>query len=281
MSKISNMWSLMTASWQVLNKDKEMLIFPLISGICCLVVMSSFAIPLYMTGNWHWQPPSGDTISTNQVAIYYTTLFLFYFCNYFVIVFFNSALIACAVIRMSGGDPTVSDGFRAAIARLPLIAGWTLVLATVGLILRIIGGRSEKTRRIVSSLLGMVWSVVSFLVIPILVIEKKSPIAALKESTMLLKKTWGEQLIGNFGFGIVFLLLGIPAFFLIFLGIFAGSSIAIICFCLAAVYLIVSILIQSALQAIFQVAIYLYARDGQAPPGFQSELIAATFVPRR
>ena len=272
MGKLSHTWSLMGASWRVLKQDKEILIFPLLSGICCLLVLASFAIPIISSGSWELPE---ENASTKQQIMYYVTLFLFYFCNYFVIVFFNSAIIACAAIRMEGGDPTTGDGFRAALARLPLIFGWALVSATVGLILRIIEDRSKTVGRIVAGLLGMAWTVVSFLVVPILVIEKKDPISALKESTLLLKKTWGEQLIGNFSFGLIFLLLNIPAIILVALGFFSGNTVTLItCIILAVIYLIVVALIQSALQAVFQAAVYLYAREGEAPAGFEPELLA-------
>lgn len=276
MGKLSHTWSLMGASWQVLKQDKEILIFPLMSGICCLLVLASFAIPILSSGNW--ELPDEEAL-TEQGIMYYGPLFLFYFCTYFIIVFFNSAIIACATIRMQGGDPTVGDGFRAALARIHLIFGWALVSATVGLVLRIIEDRSKTVGRIVAGLLGMAWTVVSFLVVPILVIEKKGPIHALKESTMLLKKTWGEQLIGNFSFGLIFFLLGIPAYILIALGFFSGSVVAIVtCTLFAVTYLIVIALIQSALQAIFQAAVYLYAREGGAPTGFDPELLADSMV---
>ncbi len=276
MGKFSHTWSLMGASWDVLKQDKEILIFPLISGICCLLVMASFAIPLFATDNW--QPP-GEEAATGEMVEYYGILFLFYFCNYFIIVFFNSAIIACAVIRMGGGDPTVGDGFRAAFSRIGLILGWALVSATVGIILRIIEDRSKAVGRFVAGLLGLAWSVTSFLVIPILVVEKKGPITALKDSTVLLKKTWGEQLIGNFSFGFVFFLLTIPAVVLIVLGFLIGSSAAIVAFIgLAVVYIIVLALIQSALQAVFQAAVYLYARDGETPQGFEAGLLGEAMV---
>jgi hypothetical protein len=272
MGKLSHTWSLMGASWRVLKQDKEILIFPFLSGICCLLVLASFAIPIISSGNWKL-PEENATIK--QQITYYGILFLFYLCNYFVIVFFNSAVISCAAIRMEGGDPTTGDGFRAALSRLPLIFGWALVSATFGLVLRIIEDKSKTIGRIVAGLLGMAWTVVSFLVVPILVIEKKSPINALKESTILLKKTWGEQLIGNFSFGLIFFLLNIPVIILIVLGFFSGNAIMLItCAILAVIYLIVIALIQSALQAIFQTAVYLYAREGKAPAGFEPELFA-------
>ena len=278
MNKIHRTWSLMSACWQILKKDKEMLIFPLISGVCCLLLLASFAIPLYFTGAWQ---PSKSGADTGQQVTYYGALFLFYVCNYFVVIFFNCAIVACATIRMGGGDPTARDGFRAAASRLPVIVGWALVSATVGLVLRVIEERSEKVGRFVAGLLGMAWTLVSFLVIPILVVENKGAVAALKESTQLLKKTWGEQLVGNFSFGLLFFLLGIPALVLIVLGVISGSgSMAILCIALAVVYLIVLALVQSALQAIFQAAVYLYARNGQVPEGFRAEFLSEAMVQR-
>jgi hypothetical protein len=278
MGKLSNTWSLMGASWQVLKKDKELIVFPLISGICCLVVLASFAVPLIISGTWQ---PSGKDASTNENIVYYALLFLFYFCNYFVIVFFSGATIACATMRMEGGDPTIADGLRAAADRLPLIAGWALISATVGLILRVIEDRSERLGRFVAGLLGMAWTVASFLVIPILIIDKKEPITALKESSTLFRKTWGEQLIGNFSFGLVFFLLAIPACIFVILGFMTGSGVGMIVgIGLAVMYLISLALIQSTLQAIFQAALYLYARNGRVPPGFEAELLTNAMTQR-
>ena len=278
MNKITRTWSLMSACWQVLKQDKALLIFPLISGICCLLLMASFAVPLYLSN--HWQPPGRDAAATQHV-LYYSVLFLFYVCNYFVVIFFNAGIIACATMRMTGGNPSVADGFRAAATRLPVILGWAIVSATVGLMLRIIEAYSEKVGRFVAGLLGMAWTVVSFLVVPILVVENKNPFAALQESTALLKKTWGEQLVGNFSFGLIFFLLAIPAIVLIVLGFFTGSVAGIaLCIAIAVVYLIVLGLVQSALQTIFQAAVFLYVRDGQVPDGFEADLLGNAMMTR-
>ena len=278
MNKIARTWSLMSSCWQVLKQDKELLIFPLISGTCCLLLLASFAAPLYLTN--HWQPPSRDAATAQQVA-YYGTLFLFYVCNYFIVVFFNAAIVACATIRLSGGNPTIGDGFRAAAGHLPVIAGWAVVSATVGLVLRLIEDRSEKIGRFVGGLLGAAWTIVSFLVVPILVVENKNPLSALKESASLLRKTWGEQLVGNFSFGLIFFLLAIPAFIIIVLGFLTGSIAGIAaCIVLGVIYLIVLALVQSALQAIFQAAVFLYARDGQIPAGFDSNLLGNAMTTR-
>jgi len=278
MSRIYRAWSLMGASWQVLKQDKGLLLFPLISGACCLLLLASFALPLYFSN--HWLPPGGGSAAGAHMA-YYGVLFLFYLCNYFIIIFFNAAIVACATIRMSGGNPTVGDGFRAAAARLPVIAGWAVISATVGMILRLIEDRSKWVGQLVAGLLGAAWTVVSFLVVPILVVENKGPFAALQESTGLVKKTWGEQVAGNFGFGLISFLLAIPGLAAVVLSLFSGNAAVIVaCVVLCVVYLIVLALVQSALQSIFQAAVFLYARNGQVPEGFSAEVLGNAMLRR-
>ncbi|MGB5265983.1 MAG: DUF6159 family protein, partial [Polyangiales bacterium] len=264
--------------------DKELLVFPLLSAVGCMLVLASFAAPILALTDWQAASESiaagtvetlsesGGTVSADQ-ALHMLGLFLFYCCNYFVIIFFNAGLIACAEIRMEGGDPTVRDGLRAAWARLPAILGWAVVAATVGLVLRMIEERSNLVGKIVAGLLGMAWSLTSFLVVPILVIENEGPLSALKRSASMLKKTWGEQLIGNFSFGLIFLLFALPGILFLFLGI-AANSVALIVG--AVVYFTVISLAQSALQGIFQAALYLYMRDGKAPEGFDTSALQAS-----
>lgn len=281
--KFSNTWELMGDSWQVIKADKELLVFPLVSMICCLLVLASFAIPIINSESW--QSEQEQMFSSPGD---YVTAFMFYFCNYFIIIFFNTALIACATIRLSGGDPTVADGFSAAFRRFHLIFGWALVSATVGLILRVIEERSEFVGRLVAGLLGMAWTAVSFLVIPVMVVEEKSPLSALKESTLLLRKTWGEQLISGFSFGFVYFILAIPGYLLAAAGgffFFKEAMFAAVSFIiLAIVYMIVLGLISYAQQSIFQAALYFYAKDGRLPQGandlFPAETMAAAYAPK-
>lgn len=277
--RISYTFSLMSASWQVLKSDKKLLLFPLLSGICCLLVVASFAVPLLLTDSW--EPPSGQEATTAQEVAYYGLLFLFYFCNYFVIIFFNSALITCAVVRLRGGDTTVGQGLRAALWRVHLIAGWALVSATVGLVLRIIEDRSKTVGQIVAGILGMAWTVVTYLAVPVLVVEGAGPAKTFKRSAQLLKSSWGEQLIGGFAFGVVFLLLALVAGVPVVLGVLAGTSVTLaVGIAVAVVYLVVLGLVQSVLQAVFQAALYLYANDRKAPPEFGGALLKGALYRR-
>ncbi len=257
------------------------MVFPFVSGLACLLVMASFAVPLWMTGAIERFDEQGKP---DIGWAGYALLFAFYFANYFVIVFFNSALVACAVIRFDGGDPVPGDGMRVAMARLPQILGWALVAASVGVVLRAIESRSEKVGRIVGSLLGMAWSTVTYFVVPVIVVEKAGPLTALTRSTTILRKAWGESLTSNVGIGTITFLLLIPAGAMIFLGaavmsvgqvVLGGAIMAV-----GALAVLVVSLASSAMSAIVLAALYLYGATDRVPAAFDNELLRDAFAPK-
>lgn len=279
MGVVRHSWELLRASWQVLKLDKELLVFPLFSGIACLLVMASFAVPLFVVGEGS---RFTGLISSNNTILQLSLVYLFYFSNYLVISFFNSAVVICATIRMNGGDPTVWDGLRLAWKRLPLIIRWAFFASGIGMLLRLLEARVGWIGKIVVSLLGFAWTVTSFLVIPVMVVDKRSPWAAFQESARLLKRTWGQQLITNFSFGVIFFLLAIPVYPLIILVLVSGSIVLMsFVISLVVVYIILLIIIQSALQGIVQAALFKYARSGQVAIGFEEPLLQYAILPKK
>lgn len=275
-AKFSQSWSLVKASASVLRSDKELLLFPLLSGIASLLVVASFFVPAFLGGVFD------GVREGEQGIVMYAVLFAFYVVQYFVIIFFNSALVGAATIRLRGGDPTVADGFRIAMSKLPAILGYAVISATVGVVLRAIQERAGFIGRIVAGFIGMAWTVVSFLVVPVLVNSDIGAIDAIKRSAELLKKTWGQNLIGNVGIGLVF---GFAVFALIFIG--AGlvvlavstgvTSLVIATAVIVGIALLALILIQAALQGVYAAALYRYAADGEAGAGFAPEMVANAF----
>ncbi len=281
-------WELLKQSWQVLKLDKELLWFPVFSGIACLLVLASFLLPIIALVSANpdqaaalaEQAEAGDQPWQQYVA--YGLMFLFYFASYFVIVFFNVALVSCAIIRFKGGDPTLGDGLRAASARLPQIAAWALVAASVGMILRLLEERFEALGRFVVGLIGMAWSVVTYFVVPILAVEQVGPVTAVKRSTALLRRTWGEALTGNFSLGLINLLLILPGIALIIGGIMLGANlqnqvVQFVGIGLGVIYLLGLSILLSTLQQIFLAGVYLYASEGRVPNGFSEEAVLNAF----
>ena len=274
--RISNSWELIKASATVLSADKELIIFPIISAIGTLLVTISFAVPMALAGVF-------DAIATNNSGILpFILAFFFYAVQYLVIFFANTALVGAALIRLRGGDPTVSDGFRIAFSHIGSIFGYALISATVGMIIRALSSKQNGIGRIVISLIGMAWNIATFLVVPILASEDIGPIQAIKRSVQLLKKTWGEQIAGNFGLGIVFGLLTLGVILVgmvgIFLAVSAESIYLIITVVVLMVLALVAIgLINSAFSGIFTAAVYRYAVDGETSGFFDASMVQNAF----
>ncbi len=279
-SRISNSWELVKASFAVLRADKELLIFPVVAMLASLVVMATFAVPMLLSGiidSWI----SGDANGVLSVAVG----FLFYLVMYFVTIFFNSALAGAAAIRLEGGDPTLADGFRIAGQHIGNILGYAAIAATVGMVLRAISERGGIIGQIVSSILGFAWGVVTFLVVPILVIEGVGPMDAIKRSAELLRRTWGEQIVGNFSIGAIFGLLTLAVILVsvpLVIAAASAESVALILLMLGAAILVIIALslLSSTLSAIYSVAVYRYAVDGEAGEFFPADLVQGAFRPK-
>ncbi len=270
-AKFSRSWELVKASAGVLRSDKELLIFPVISGIAALIVLATFVIPIITL----------KLFEGGTGALGYVIGFLFYLCQYFVIFFFNSALVGAAMIRLNGGDPTVVDGLRIARERMVPILGYAAIAATVGLLLQFLKSKDNVVVRILGSLLGTAWTVASFLVVPVLVANKIGPIDAVKKSIELLKTTWGENAVGQLGIGFVFgfimagvIIAGVVlSIFGFTVSPYLGGTIVILTVLLA---LTVGI-IQSALSGVYAAALYRFASDGVAPQGFEGMSLQTAF----
>jgi hypothetical protein len=275
--RISNSFALARSSWQVLREDKKLVLFPVLSGIACLMVMISFAVPFIA------QPQLIANLQNQAPWALYVIAFAFYFVNYFVIIFFNAALVSCALMRFNGAEPTLGDGLRAASLRLPQILLWALVSATVGMLLKAVENAGEKVGQFISAILGTAWSIITYFVIPVLVVEKVGPLAAISRSTAILKKSWGEALVGSFGIGLFVLLLALPGILMLFLGVIliAMGKVAVLgvlFLVLALIYLLMVSAAASALQGIYVSALYQYANQGEAPRGFDQGTLAHAFT---
>jgi len=284
--RIARSWELAKSSWRVLRTDKQLVMFPIISGIATILVVLSFIGPLIGLQLAGVIDLTGENNNNQPPLWVYPLTFAFYFCTYFVVIFCNAALVSCALMRFNGQTPTIGDGFRAAFARMPQILVWSLVSATVGLILKAIENASEKVGEFVSAILGTAWSVVTYFVIPVLVVEKVGPFAAIGRSTSLLKKTWGEALVGGIGLGIVKFLVVLPGFLLLFAAIAVGVATNSLILGLtiggvALLYLVLAFAVCAALDTIFLTALYQYAAFEKVPEGFNSRDIEGAFTNKK
>lgn len=271
--RISRSSELVKMSWRILMEDKKLLAFPIMSGVVTLIVIATFILPLIFSAG-------ALSLATNSVGGI-ILLFLFYLVSSFVVIFFNVGLISCVHAQMQGNTMTIREGLSAAGTHLGSILAWAIIAATVGVILRLIEDRAGTLGQIAAGLVGGVWSLVTIFVVPVLVFEEKGVFDAINGSLDLFKKTWGESAVGSLSIGLVFVAIGIVGFLLV-LATLMLNNILVIYAAVSLFIVLVAILaiLASAMQGIFVVALYIYAKTGQVPASFNRELVEGAFAPR-
>jgi hypothetical protein len=249
-TRLSNGWNLAMNSFTVLKENRQLIIFPILSGISMLLVIGSFFIAVFAAAGWDFDNLR-DT-DTHDV-VNYVILFFYYLVNYFVIVFFNMALVHCTHLYFMGEEVTVRKGLQFSMSRIGVILAWAAFAATVGTLLRLLQDNLGKIGKIIISLIGVVWSVTTFFVVPVIAYEKLGPLDAFKRSASMMKEKWGESLSASFSFGLVQFVFFLGAAFVCFLLALISPIVGIVLFVLCAFSILV---VMSATKMIFVSAVY-------------------------
>ncbi len=260
-------WQLTKVSLSTLRREKGLIVLPFLS-----LLTTGVAWILFFIGIFFFAPTPTNPFGS---VFFYAGLAVVYFVTFFVSIYFNAAVMGAAMIRLNGGDPTISDGLKVANENLRRIAGWALLSATVGLILRAIAERAGIIGRIIAGFAGAAWGVITYLVVPVLIFEKVGPWAAVKRSGSLLRKTWGEAMGGYFSLGAIFILLALPGLLLLIGGVAIGGIVGLLVGAgVAVVYWLILGLLGAAAQSILVTALYRYATTGKLGFGFPEGLLA-------
>ena len=267
MGRIGRSFLLVQQSYRILMQDKELMVLPVISGATIIAVVGGvafgFGIPL-------------DGIGRHQSAALYLPMFVLYVVAYAVGIFFQAAIVAGATERMRGGDPTVRSALAAAGRRAGAILVWALVAATAGMVLRTIQERVGFIGRIVVAIIGAAWSVATFFVVPVLVLEDRSIPDSFNRSIAVFKKTWGETVVGGTSLGAAAVCAWVTLVAVVGLLAYVIGIAALVVFFAGAIFLMIFF---SALQAVFVASLFRYATEGDAP-GFDPDLFKHAFVPK-
>jgi hypothetical protein len=264
------------ASWAVLKSDKQLVWLPVLSFLATLVAGGAFVGLVYATR-------THDAAGHLQIGpLGYVLGALGYFVVAFVGVYVLGALVAAADEVLRGGHPTVGTALQAANQRVHRLLPWAIVTATVTIILNSLERRGGIVGRIVGSLLGLAWSVLTFLTVPIIMLEDVGPGTALKRSKDLFVKTWGENLVLNFGLGLLGFLLMLPAIAIVGIGVATGvGAVIALTVVLGVAWFAIAQAVVGALSGIFRTALYRYAADGVVPAPFQGTPLPEAFAPRQ
>ncbi|MBI5000402.1 MAG: hypothetical protein HZB92_02590 [Euryarchaeota archaeon] len=274
MGTLSRGWKLAKVSFSVLGKDKELMLFPLISGIITIGIWISFFVGFFFVAGLQGML-SGLLGMPNDMWVYFEIAigFLVYVVSYFIAIYFNAAVVGAAMIRLNGGDPTLSDGIKAANKHIGKIFMWALFSATVAMILRAISERAGFVGKIIVGFIGMAWNFATFFVVPVIVFEGLGPWGAVKRSMGILRRSWGEALVGQLSMGFIIFLLALVGLVPLFIGIYAlvvttNLWIFAILVLVAVIYWVFIGVLSSAAQGVLVAALYKYATTGETHPDF-------------
>lgn len=263
MSRIKRGWGLTKKSWSLLNENRELIRFPLYGAVATIVPAIVFLGPgLYLFD----QDQLAGAIPLVVIGVYALSVIGF---------FFSVALAACADMIFRGQQATVADGIAVARSRFPQICGWAAVNTAISAVMGLLENQGGIGGQIAARLVGMAWSLVTFLAVPVIAIEGTGPLETLKRSASIFRSRWGQQITGNIAIGGAVFLLGVlPAVLVIALGVAVWSSasfLGALLVVIGAIALAIAMLISKALSGIFGVALYRYALDGEAVGGFTQE----------
>ena len=277
---LSRGWTLSKLSFSVVKADPELLLYTFLSAMMVFVTIAAGAYPGYeaeINEGSHWamtdpviNPETGEE-ERQATNSYLAWIFLTYMVGSIIVVFWNSAIIVSAHERLTGGDPTIMTGIKAAFSRIHIIILWGIIAGTVGLLLRIARDAisNKKAPAALKILAGIMlwmveiaWWMYTFFIIPMIVLEKKGIREGLRDSRSLFGKTWGENVTSGLGIGLI-TLFGIIVSLLISYLVFMISPIAGI---ITAVALIgILILWTNTAEVVVVAALYEFAKTGKMP----------------
>jgi hypothetical protein len=287
-------WSLFKSSWGVVRSEPSLIWFPVLSAL--LVVIASLLLLGVLVGVVALNPnlqqalnnssaaaDTGETGSPLLAVAGVLVLFVYYLLISTIATYFATGMAGAALRRLDGHDTSFAEGIQIANSRLGLILGFAAIEATVGVVLSLLRNQRQGSNlagNLLASLGNLAWGVATFLVIPVIADHPTSPCGAIQKSTSLLRKTWGEQLIGSGGLGLIFGLLAAAIVVLTVLAVFLVSSVAALLWTVLGIgggALILLAVLNSTLSGIYKAAVYRYASQGQVATQFDRTLIQNAF----
>jgi len=273
MSRIKRGWGLTKKSWSLLNEHRELIRFPLFGALATIVPAIVFLGPgLYLFD----KDQLAGAIPLVAIGVYALSVIGFYF---------SVGLAACADMIFRGQEATVADGLAVARSRFAQICGWAAVSTAISAVMGLLENQGGIGGQIAARLVGMAWSLVTFLAVPVIAIEGTGPVGTIKRSASMFRERWGQQITGNIAIGAAIFLLGVlPAVLLIVIGVAVWSSasfVGALLVVIGALVLAIALLVSKALSGIFGVALYRYALDGETVGPFSQEELESAVRTKR
>ena len=269
-------WKLSKLSFSVVKADPEILVYVLLMGVMSLATLSAMNAPFIL--QMDWAVMLGIDATTNEEVVVGLTnagmawYFSFYMLLSIIVVFWNSAIVANSHMRLSGGDPTFVYGVSKAFSKIHLIVIWGMISGTVGLVLKLIRNTNAREVKnpglqilfmILTWMFEVAWWIMTFFMIPLMVIEGRSIRDSMREGKEMMMKTFGTNIASGLGIefiGFCFIILSALIGFVIGMGIgvLPGIIVGVLGVALTLMWV-------TAANTVSISALYVFAKTGEMP----------------
>jgi hypothetical protein len=263
-------WKMSKLSMSVVKKDPELLVYMIICGFLSLVAMIGISMPQYLGQSW------ATDSEGNMTPAYMGFVFLGYMAISIIVTFWNSAIVANSHIRLTGGDPKFMDGVSVAMSKIHIIIIWGIIAGTVGLLLKMLNQAARDQKggaaifaMILTAIGAAIWWMMTFFMIPHMIIEGKGLGESLKSSKAMFYKSWGENITSGMGIGLI------TGFFVIVIAVLTfGMMIVLgplwfVGLIIGALGISLAIAWGNAAEQVAVTALYLYSKNGEMPQIYQ------------
>lgn len=214
-----------------------------------------------------------------------TLFFIVYLLLIFVIrathvLFTGAAISALTPYLRDGTKHHLRFGLSQLAKRFYWLMLWAIFAGTIGIVLLFTNKHAKRLKNIKQWLKTNRWPFAGYFALSLIMDTPQKPTAALRESSRLLEKGWGNTVMPRFGIVFYIAWLRILSILPALLGIFRGTKDSLIIgFSItAALVFIISVGVQTLLATLHAV-IYLFVKEDRLPSPFSSEWMAKAFVP--
>lgn len=285
--KLRNSMDLAKLSYAVLRKDRELLVIPFFEMMTIVPIMAGAFVASILN-------PSLAALFDDEATPTlesFLALFILVVSLTCITKFFQGALVSAAHDRMTGGDPTVISALSAAFKRITPLMGLGIAVGVINFVLGLLRNRSKSRGSSIGiGVAEIAWDYATYLSVPAVVVGSKRPIDGIKYSARLLRKTWGEQIAAQVGFGLFSFLFMIPGMAVIALGCYMildaadvdwqSATPAIALAAAGVLWLVIVAVVFHVLDTIYKTALYIYATTGVRPTGFKENELERAFMPK-
>ena len=200
-SLISSSKIIAQANWPIIRKCRKLLIKPVLALLLCtllcaglLLALKEFTSLFDPDTRIQWRVTLGICASLSASLIIGVVFTLA-----------QGAMIAETHQLITGNDLTTDSTRGAVLKRVIRLLSWAVITTIAGPLLRVVSwaARGNQHRRLNRGIMHIVgeWNVISFLIVPSIIIDNRGAFKGINRSKELLHHTWGTYLSARVSFG--------------------------------------------------------------------------------